>query len=147
MSSTQARNSVGDNPATSHPVTSFNRQRCSMAKYTFPLEKRTLPAEECHFSPWVRNRCQTSFHHYLPISLYKYPRHDRSVDAVTYCEQTCMPKREILNESPFLSIIIRNEYFPLSKSASTSSGYLWPSITFYTFSLLNRKETIKRPVV
>jgi len=45
------------------------------------------------------------------------------VDAVTYCEQTRMPKREILNESPFLlSIIIRNEYFPLSKSASTSSG-------------------------
>ena len=35
-------------------ATYYEREDISMAKYTFPLEKRTLQAEECHFSPWVR---------------------------------------------------------------------------------------------
>ena len=53
------------------------------------------------------------------------------VDAVTYCEQTCMPKREILNESPFL--------------LPPALDDLWPSILF-TPSPPKSKETIKRPV-
>ena len=67
------------------------------------------------------------------------------VDAVTYCEQTCMPKREILNESPFLSIIIRNEYFPCPNLLPPALDDLWPSILF-TPSPPKSKETIKRPV-